>query len=165
MFDTLKSWWSNLADRERLMLTVGGIFVTLFVIYSAIWSPLSNTVSDYKLQVKTQRDLLAFLQKASNTISAFRAEGVQASTTAPSAENLLSLAEQTLTQHQLSSFLKQVQQPKSDQVLLVFEKAPLDQLMEWLQQLIATQNVKVISVKADRLPVVGSANVNIVLMR
>ncbi|MDP1573984.1 MAG: type II secretion system protein M [Coxiellaceae bacterium] len=165
MFNNLKLWWFMLADRERTMLTIGGIFVALFVIYSAVWSPLSNTVSDYKLQVKTQRDLLTYLQEASNTISDLRAEGVQVSATPSSPENLLSLTERSLTQHQLSAYLKQVQQPKSDQVLLVFESAPLDQLMQWLQQLITTQNVKIVSVTADRLPVAGSANVKMVLMR
>lgn len=163
MLDNIKSWWSALADRERLMVGVGGIFVGVFVIYSGIWSPLSTTVSDYKFQVQSQRALLAYLQNAAVKINALRAEGVQASIGAASQEGLLSVVEQSVKQHKLSSYLKQVEQPEGGQVLLTFENAPLDQTMGWLQQLLATQNVKIVSVTATRLPTSGAANLKIIL--
>lgn len=159
--DNIKNWWGGLLDRERHMLTVGGILVGIFLIYAAIWSPLSNAVQDKKTEVVTQRKLLRYLQHASSTISELKTEGIHVS--AASNADLLSLAEQTLSQQDLSHFLKQVQQPTQNQIALTFENAPFDKLMQWVQTLATQQGVRVTQLSAQRLPMIGTANVKMTL--
>ncbi|HLD84904.1 MAG TPA: type II secretion system protein M [Coxiellaceae bacterium] len=161
MFDNVKIWWNGLADRERRWLSIGGVFVGIFVIYNLMWSPLSSAVQDDAIQVKSQRALLIYMQNAAHTISQLQAEGIRAATT--NATNILSLTEQNLSSHELTVFLKQVQQPEQNQVSLIFEKVPLDQLMLCLQQLSMTQGVHILSLTAERLAVAGTANVTVVL--
>lgn len=161
----VKGWWQSRAERERLMLGVGGVILGLFVLYSAIWSPLSNTASEYRSDVITQRALLIYLQNANSRVSALRAEGIQAATaTSSAAINLLTLTEQTLAQHQLSAFLKGVQQQPDNKIQLTFVDVPMDRLMGWVQQLLTTENVKVDTMTADRQVVTGTADVTLVLM-
>lgn len=159
--DNIKNWWGGLQDREQKILTVCGIAVGIFLIYAVIWSPLSNAVQDKKTEVITQRKLLRYLQHASSTITELKTEGIQVS--AASNADLLSLAEQTLSQQDLSHFLKQVQQPKQNQITLTFEKVPFDKLMQWVQTLATQQGVRVTQLSAQRLQVIGIANVKMTL--
>jgi general secretion pathway protein M len=162
ILDNIKSWWESLANRERLMITIAGVFVGILFVYGVIWSPLSSAVEDYQTQVNSQQHLLAYLQAASRKIQQLKAEGIEAST-GSSQTDLLSLAEQTLSQQGLSIYLKQVQQPKQNQIQLTLENVPFDKLMQWTQQLSNTQGVHVVTLNATRLPIVGTANVDMTL--
>ena len=125
---SLKTWWENLADRERHIVAIGCVVVGVLFIYTAIWSPLSDAVADRKMQVTTHRELLHYLQHASQTISQLKTQGIVVD--AKGDIDLLSLVEQTLSQQDLSAYLKQVQQPQQNQIALTFEGVPFDKLMQ-----------------------------------
>ena len=162
IFVHFKNWYENLLERERKIFLVGIAFVGILFIYAVCWNPLSTAVSDYQTEVHSQQQLLRYLQQATQTIQALRASGIHVNTTDDSI-SLFSMVEQTLATQQLSSFLKQVQQPKTNQVSLTFEKVPCDQLMQWMEMLVTSRGVQVMRLSADRLPVVGTANVTMVL--
>ena len=159
----LKSWWENLQDRERKILSISGTILSILFIYFAIWSPLSNAVSDRKHQVIAQTDLLHYLQKASTHIQALKASGIQVFS--DENVNLLTLTEQSLTANALTLFLKQVQQPQNNQVSLTFEKVPFDKLMQWTQTLAMMHGVSIVSLSATRLSITGTADVKMVLSK
>lgn len=158
---SIRAWWENLLERERRMLSVGGFIVGILVIYALIWSPLSNLVFDYKTQVTSKRQLLVFLQRASQKISQLQSSGISVDASVKSG-GLLTVVEQSLSSQQLSHYLKQVQQPTQNQITLNFDNVPFDKLMQWLQMLITTQGVRVVHFSATRLSM-GEANVQVVL--
>ncbi len=82
-------------------------------------------------------------------IQEYQTQGIQVAPT--SRGNLLTTVEQSVAQHHLTSFLKQVEQPKTDHVTATFEKVPFDQCMEWLQELSMVSGVRVVSLSATRL--------------
>jgi general secretion pathway protein M len=159
---SIRSWWENLQDRERRMLSVGAPVVGILVIYALIWSPLSDSVTDHKMQVASQKQLLVFLQRASRKISQLQASGISVDASVESG-GLLTLVEQSLSSQQLSNYLKQVQQPTQNQIRLNFEDVPFDKLMQWLQMLITTHGIRVERFSATRLSKMGEANVQVVL--
>src|SRR3990167_11000482 len=116
---SVKNWWGNLLDRERQMIMVCSVVVGILFIYSALWSPLSDAVMDKKTEITNQQQLLRYLNLASSKITLLKSEGIEIG--AGDNANLLSFTEQTLTQLQLSTYLKQVQQPKQNEVSLTFK--------------------------------------------
>ena len=158
----MKAWFNNLVPREQWVVLIGGVIIAVLLIYVALWNPLSTTVSDYQNQVRSQQQLLAYMQQAAAHIQALKASGIEVSVTQG---DLLTVAEQTLAEKKLSVFLKQVQQPQHDQIDLIFEKVPFDQLIAWVQTLSAHDDVQVLQLSATRLPLVGTADVKIVLGR
>lgn len=157
----LKSWWENLSDRERQMVSIGGVIVGVLFVYMTIWSPLSDAVADRKMQVTTHRQLLQYLQRASQTIAQLKSDGIVVDSSGN--VDLLSLAEQTLSQQSLSTYLKQVQQPQQNQIALTFKNVPFDKLMQWLQTMTTQHDIKVQQFTAKRLPTIGTANVQMTL--
>lgn len=161
MQQAIKNWWENLLDRERQLITAGGIVVGILFIYGVIWNPLADAVQDRQTQVTTQQQLLQYLQRAAHRVQQFKAAGIQVG--AASDANLLSLIEETLSQQTLSGFLKQVNQPKKNEVVLTFENVPFDKLMQWAQTLNTTHGATITQLSAKRLSVIGTANVTVTL--
>ena len=157
----MRSWWENLLDRERQMLTVGGILGGILFVYAAIWTPLSDAVEDRKMAVVTQHQLLHDLKNTSAKIQQLKAEGVHADIS--DNIDLLSMAEQTLSQEALSTYLKQVKQPDKNQVALTFENIPFDKLMQWLQTIWAANSISVVAFSATPQTVVGIGDVTMTL--
>jgi general secretion pathway protein M len=160
---TIRAWWESLQDRERQMVAIASAVVGVLLIYALIWSPLSDAVADRKTQVDSQHQLLIYLQHASAKIARLKASGISVDATVDNT-GLLALVEQTLGSQQLNSYLKQVQQPQKNQIALTFEKVPFDKLMQWLQTLSTTHGIRVQNLSANRLAVVGTADVKMVLV-
>lgn len=157
----IKAWWSGLLDRERQMLTVAGVVVGIYLVYSLIWSPLSDAVTDRKTQVQSQQTLLQYMQHASTVIQQYKASGMTVGDMT-TASNLLSVVEESASTQDLSSYIKQVAQPQPNQIELTIEAVPLDKLMQWVQTL-STHGVGVSQFSATRLPTIGTANVKMIL--
>ena len=160
--NNIKTWWFNLAERERKMLSVGGVVVGVLLFYTIIWGPSFSVVSMYETRVNTQRSLLQYLQAAKMQIQQYQTQGIQVVST--SHGNLLTTVEQSATQHHLTTFLKQVEQAQANHVTATFEKVPFDQCMEWLQELSMISGVRVISLSATRLSTpTGTADLTVTL--
>lgn len=159
----IQNWWDSLQDRERQMLSVGGIIGGILFVYAVLWNPLSDAVDNQKMALQSQQQLLHYIHRASATISQYKAMGITVETTSNS-DGLLSLVEQTAASAQLSDHLKQVQQTAKNQLSLTLENVPFDSLLQWLQALSTSHGVRVSEFSATRLPTDGVANVKMVLM-
>ena len=158
----IRNWWDTLQERERQMLSIGGVIGGILFVYAVLWSPLSNAVDDQKIQVQSQQQLLQYIHRAQVTISQYKAMGITIEN-ASNSDGLLSLVEQTAAAAQLSDALKQVQQTANNQLTLTFENVSFDLLMQWLQTLSTTHGVSVSEISATRLPTSGVANVKMIL--
>lgn len=161
MRDDITQWWSDLAERERHVIFYGGIVLAIFLIYLLAWIPLTEAVSKKKESVHSQRVLLHYLQGASAEMQALRAQGIGV---APARHaNVLTVAEQTVSENQLQASLQQVQQPQSTEVQLTFQAVQFDKLLNWLQQLVMTQGFSVTQFTAKRSGAAGVADVSLTL--
>ena len=104
---------------------------------------------------------MKYLKKENEKIQTLKAQGIQLGDT--HSGDLLTVAEKTLSSQQLSLYLKQVQQPKQNQLTLTFQQVPFDKMMEWLSGLTNTQGVDVTQFSAEKLPDVGTADVTMTL--
>lgn len=164
MRDFIKSWWESLAEREKKMIVAGGLFLAIFLFYTVVWNPLSGSVSILQSQINQDREVLQYLEKGSLKIDNYRLQGISAVVNS-SNQDILSIVEETLSKAQLSTYLKQVQQPQKNQIQLTFENVPLDQWMGWLQQCLSSQGMVIVSLQATRSTAPGTAMISVLLMR
>lgn len=156
-----KQQWHIFSDREKRLTVIGGITIIVLFVYFVLWCPLSGLVDRDKTQFQSQKKLLSYLQNASHEIQVIKASGIQVNNHEDG--NLLALVEQTLSQEKLSSYLKQVQQLHQNKITLTFDRVPFQQLLQWLQKLIAMHDVQIQQFNAHRLSVDGTASVVIVI--
>lgn len=159
----IKLWWENLSERDRTVLMIGGIISAILSITLFIWNPLVNMVENQKSNIVKQQHLLQYLQQSAETMQMLQTGGAHVAQ--PSTEALLTLVETSLSAQQLSGFLQQVQQPQDNQAALTFEKVPLDKLMQWLQTLWSIHGISVSEFSANRLSVIGTADVTMTVKK
>jgi len=120
---------SQLGERERRMVIVGGI-VALILLILAVLMPLQRSVGAATRRVDRERGDLAWLQSVAPQLGALRN-----STPRPLRESLVVLVDQTARDAGIGKSLVG-SQPSSNGALTVrLEQAPFDQMVTWLSNL------------------------------
>jgi len=159
----MSKWWQSLSDRERVILGIGGILAILLLSYTFLWSPLSTRVSALQSYTHSQQQALQWMRVAERRIEQLKSEGFSAIRT--NDRSILVRTEKTLTQHKLSRYLQKVQQPKSNQLVLQLDKAPFDDLIQWLQLMTRQGGVVIQKFTADKTKPLGTVNAVIMLQQ
>ena len=123
--DTFKSYWLNLSDRDRFVLSVGSVIVFVYLFYLLIYAPLMNAVdSKSKEWVEKKETLIWMKSQEKIKIPILKHDS-----------NLLSVFSNQLKHTTFSQFTYQLQQAGIDHIQLSFEAVPYVDFMTWLRQL------------------------------
>ena len=57
----MKDWWNNLQSREQSYVMIAAVVVGLFIIYSMLWSPLTQARDTKRQQVENNKELLSWM--------------------------------------------------------------------------------------------------------
>ena len=60
----MKEKWQTLNQREQHLVIVMSLFIGIFILYSAIWQPINDSIDEKKANIKRYQELLvwAFMQ-------------------------------------------------------------------------------------------------------
>lgn len=158
----LKDWWQGLTDREQRVVSIGGVVAFILLLYLFAWTPLSAAVDDQRETLQRQVRLMTFLQHAATQINQLRASGAQAN--ADDTQDITTLVEGVFSSDGIIAFVKQVQQPKQDQVTYILTAVPFDKLMSALHK-VARSGVRVVQFSASRKSESGLADIQITLSK
>lgn len=123
----IKERWLQLSIREQQTVKIGGIFLILLMMYFAVWSPLTTSVTDLKIAANENTALLHWMEDTDQKI-----ELLQKNSSTNHARASLSMIQQTIQHSDISNNLSDMQQKERDSVQLVFKEVNFDQLMTWL---------------------------------
>jgi len=90
----MKEFFANLNTRDRRLLIIGCIIVTILFLYGVIWAPLSNKVARLQVTVAEQKQLESWMIQASQEVQRLRKMSAPASGAQPR-QSLLALTDQT----------------------------------------------------------------------
>lgn len=158
----IKEWWNNLAEREQRLISVGAVVGVILLGYLLVWTPLSSTVASLRDDISSQEQLLSYLNSASQAIDRLRAAGIVVVT--DTSQDVTTQAENMFSAQGVSAFVKQVQQPATDEATFTLESVPFDKLMHALHAL-AQSNVHVMNFTAIRQSESGVADVTLTLKK
>ena len=123
--ESVQAYWFHLNDRDRLVLSIGGVVVLLYFLYALIYSPLTAAVDVKSQQWIEKKETLAWMKR-------------QAKTPLPSKqtdENLLSVFSNQLKNASFSQYPYQLQQAGESNIRLAFDNVPYLEMITWLQTL------------------------------
>jgi len=136
----MRDWFETLAARERMAVTVAGVFVIFAIIYFAIWAPLSGAQANLTSSVATWERALAELRPLK---AAVRSGADGATQQAGRDQSLVVIVDTTVSRFQLSSALQRSQPTGQNGIRVEFEAAAFDDLMLWLGELSARYSMQV----------------------
>ncbi|EKD71205.1 MAG: General secretion pathway protein M [uncultured bacterium] len=158
----IKEWWSTLAAREKQAVMVGSIFLSVFIVYQFMWSPLLNHLDVMRKRIKTDGDTLVWMQAAEAKIKKIDSETKQSShIISPVA--LMSVLQKQIESVGLAQNLSEIKQESNDSVAVHFQKVEFDKLIVFLATTVREQHIIIsqFTAIADATP--GLVNADIVL--
>lgn len=129
----MKTWWTGLAPRERLLIAVAGVLLALVIVWQFIIVPVRRAHSDATAQLQTSNQMLSRLQEEYMQLRAVGGlETVQPERQGVSAEAFKTSVTRAATDKGLS--IARLQGGDGSNVGLVFERADPRLVFLWLEE-------------------------------
>ena len=146
----MKEWWFGLQASERRTLTIGGVALTLMLIYFAGWAPLQESVVSLQSQVQEQHALKQWMENSAAEVQRLRSGGAAGGQASSGGRSLLSLVDQTAKGAQLGNSLKRLEPEGENGVKVWLEQVAFDDMMGWLGQLEQKYAITVSTITIER---------------
>jgi general secretion pathway protein M len=151
--ETIKSYWINLSERDRLVLSIGSIVLVVYLFYLLIYAPLTDAVETQSKVWIEKQETLAWMKRQSKV----KPQSKQAD------RNLLSLFSTQLKQTSFSQFPYQLQQSGPDHVQLSFDNIPYVDFLTWLRKLNQRYTMSISELTAIPTQTSGVVKMNVVV--
>ena len=158
-YDELRRWFLSLEQRERRVLTAGGIFLLIVIIYGTILAPFAHSRAALISHISQQRTLLAWMRPTAARIQALGGK----QPTALSADSLLATINREASSAGLGNALRQVQQQNDGSIRVQLEGASFDTMVHWLGDLHQRYGISISDMSVQRGSGAGLVDANLSL--
>jgi general secretion pathway protein M len=159
----MKDWFQNLAPREQVLISIGGILVIILVIVTLGIQPILSKATRGRELISEKQALLNELSQVAERIGPQSGSGQAVSVTG--GQSLVVVVDKTTRERGLGPHLKRNQPDGENSIRLRFENASFDTLMVWLSQLQNQYGLTTTSANIDIATGTGRVNCNLTLER
>ncbi|RUR10290.1 type II secretion system protein GspM [Legionella sp. km772] len=153
----MKSYISNLNEREKWMVLSATLCVLVYVYYFFLYAPIASRVEERQQQFIEKTETLQWMNKVKN----------QKTTTSvkKTIDNgqLLTLLSTQLKNHATIKFPFQLQQTSSGETQINFDQVPFNLFIEWLAQLNNKYKINIKQFDINKTPTPGVVQLMIIL--
>lgn len=158
----LRSWWQELTQRERVLLQLGCVMISLFLSYEFFWQ---NIEQRNRIKISAIDLDLTQWQWMKRTVAHIHHNNqlpLRGQRKKISADNLLPITQQLIRQ---SRFIKlpSISQVGEDQVQVVFSSVAFHQFITWLINFSNYYTIKVMSTQLTATNKAGIIQAEIIL--
>jgi general secretion pathway protein M len=132
----MKVWWQQLNNREQRLVGIMSMLVAIFILYSAVWQPLNDSLAKANKKLVRQQTLLTWV-----TDSTARYKQAKGNTKANNAGDSLSgIVNQSANSYRLTISRMQ---PQGSNLQVWVDSVPFTKLLFWLEHLANNEGVQV----------------------
>lgn len=160
----MKEWFLQLQRQEQWAVLIGGTVLTLFLLNSLIWSPLSAESKQLRASNQKAAASLQWMRSAAEEIKRLKASGsVGSQSLASGNQNLSSIVNSTVKAKALPMTRFQPNGELEAQVWL--DAVAFDELMVWIYELEAQQGLGIESLSVNKASQSGTVNARVRLSK
>ncbi len=148
----LQLWWRGLQKREQQLLSVAAVVCAIGLFYALVWQPLQQNRNSQQLAAQTAEEQLVWLKARLPQLAA---------TPASSGGNLNDKVAQSSRQFDIKVSRMQ---PKNEQLDLMLEDLPFENLLRWLAHLQTEQGVQLAQLEVSETDSAGVVRVRRLLL-
>lgn len=131
--------FQQLSDREKVLVSVAGVLVMVFVFYFIVWAPMNDALAAQRKSMQTNQTDLAWIKQSANRAVQLRTgTGVTGNFTG----SLPQAVNQTASRVNIAISRMQ---PQGEELKVWVDQAPFNDVLSWLQSL-ESQGVRIINV-------------------
>ena len=151
----MKSWFSQLEQREQMSLLALGFVLAAYVIYMVVWSPLASMRDELQEQNRGVAGTLERVDAMVSEVIKLRDSGVR-----PGARrNLTTLINRSTARMQLQ--VSRLQPNSRGEIQVRLESASFDDVLSWLHEMEFREGLLVREVSVTQAGAVGRVNVTV----
>ena len=154
----MRAWYSNLAERERRMVTLGAAAGVVLLLL-AIILPLNRNIAQARQRITTKQGDLAFIQDAAPQLAAAGPGAGEAAT----GESLVVLIDTSARESGIGKSLSSSQATADKGLRIRLQNVPFDALVAWLARLSQSHGVRVESAEIEAAGEPGLVNAGLLL--
>ena len=154
---SLKSYWGNLNERDRITLSVGIIVCGAYLLYLLIYSPLANAVHNKSNELLEKRETYAWMQQVRSHFQLKQPPKVLSSS------KLLTVLAIELKSTSFKQFPYQLQQTGASDIQLSFEQVPYAAFVAWIGSINKKYTITIQQLNVDRTPTPGVVKLMMVI--
>ena len=154
----MRAWYSNLAERERRVVTLGAA-VGVVLLLLAIILPLNRNIAQARQRITTKQGELAFIQDATPQLAAAGPGSGEAAT----GESLVVLIDSSARESGIGKSLSSSQATADKGLRIRLDNVPFDALVAWLARLSQSHGVRVESAEIEAAGETGFVNAGLLL--
>ncbi len=148
----MKAWWQQLNRREQqLFLAMAGV-VIIFILYSLVWQPLNEGISESRKKLARQQELLSLV--IAETQRYQLAKGNNRGNRNRS--SLSTIVNRTAGNRGIS--ISRIQ-PQGNNLQVWIDNIAFDKLLQWLSQLSQSEGIVVAAIDISRGDMSGEVRV------
>ncbi len=127
MKEKLLALWHQQSDRDKRLLSIGGVVVFFYLFYALCYSPLSSSVESYQQRLHEDKVTLAWMRSVETL-----AQPKQKIAEKISSNQLLTVMSDALHQTGFKSYTYQLQQVGEHEIQLSYDAVPYNFFLAWL---------------------------------
>ena len=159
--EQLRTRWTALTDRERRIVTLGGIALGLILVYLVLWAPVAKARHAREVALKESHTLAVQLEKLATEVQRHRGGSSPVATH----QSLLALVDQTRKASSLTKPPSRLEPEGDTTVRIWMEDVPFDALVRWLGDLQTRYGVRVDTADIERTSGSGLVSARLTLMK
>ncbi|WP_406732390.1 type II secretion system protein M [Vibrio scophthalmi] len=149
---SLQVWWLRITPREQRLVMVGGVALIIGILFWGIYQPMVQRAELAQNQLRTEKQLLSWVQNKADDIVALRGNGARALSPLPFNQAVSSSA------RRFNIELVRVQ-PRGEEMQVWVQPLPFNQLVSWLEYLQQNHGVEAQFLDIDKSERVGVVDV------
>lgn len=149
---SLQVWWLRITPREQRLVMVGGVALVIGILFWGIYQPMVQRAELAQNQLRTEKQLLNWVQNKADDIVALRGNGARALSPLPFNQAVSSSA------RRFNIELVRVQ-PRGEEMQVWVQPLPFNQLVSWLEYLQQNHGVEAQFLDIDKNERVGVVDV------
>lgn len=153
----IQQFWAKLSERDQWAVLLGGGFLGLFLLYSLMYTPLTNAVKSQRSTLMEQQETLSWMHSVQkHFVTKHKKKSI-------SSNKLLAVINQELNQSDFSSFSFNLQQINTTDIQLNYDTVPATKILIWLWKLNSQYQINISLLSLDKLQKPGLVKASIVL--
>ena len=154
----ISTWLASLSERERRLVSWGGIGAAVLLIVGLLILPLYTAANSAESRVERKRRDLAWMRTVAPELR-------EAGPAAASGQSLVLIVDQTARAAGLAGSLRDTQPSGTGGIRIRLESAPFDVIVAWVADLAQRQGLVVESATVDRTPRTGVVNASLIMRK
>ncbi len=119
--------FKSLETREKYALSIGSVFLLVFMVYQFIWLPHQQSLARLQRELKFQQQLNVWMSNAKHAVTGQKKESIDSS-------SLLSQTSSALKSSALKPYPHVLLQSEGNKIQLSFKSVPFSLFLQWMQQ-------------------------------